>query len=84
MYICLFLPIFILLLVFAIVSFFVIFCHCCDKKVSLSGQKTLNYWTRIQLFKIFNGFEMITVLVLRIFSFSSDFIMGAYCMSYSA
>ena len=38
----------------------------------------MNYWWCIQFLKIQYGFEMVAVLVLRIFSSSSDFIMGVY------
>ena len=47
------------------------------------SQRTLNYWTCIQLFKILYGFEIITVLVSRIFSLSSDFIIVVYCVTTS-
>ena len=47
----------------------------------LKSQKNFNYLACRQLFKIFYGFEIITVLVLRIFRPSSDFIMGVYCVS---
>ena len=48
---------------------------------NFSSPKTLNYWACIQLFKNFYSFDIITVFVVRIFSLSSDFIMGVYCVS---